>query len=102
MILAQLAWLVVLAVLLLVWGRALRRARDPTGHPVTGRGELLFAALLLFAAGLGGAWAWAGAVAADGLARIESGEPSAERSPARARLFLRHVQIPVGADGRAT
>src|SRR5262249_23569555 len=88
---AQTLWLAALAALVVLWARAVGRARAV--GPIA-RGEALAALLLGGALAAGAAAAPGGPVAAGGRAR---GRPRlaapAATGPARARLFLRHVQL---------
>src|SRR6187401_3031349 len=91
---AQLLWLAGLALLVAWWARQWRRARADEPAPVP-RGETLALAALIAGLAAGGAAAWGGLVAEEGLAVAARADGDA---PARARLFLRHVQLFFGAD----
>ncbi len=85
---AQLLWLAGIGLLAGVWAFFVRRrAAEPTPVP---RAAALGVVALALAVALGGAAAWGGLVADDGLRRAAEGNAGA---PARARLFLRHVQL---------
>src|SRR6185503_13165669 len=86
---AQLAWLVGFALLLVALVRATAAARVKPRDPV-GRVRVLAAALAVAVLGAGAIWTWSGSQARDGRDRIEAGQADA---PARARLFLRAVQL---------
>lgn len=95
----QLAWLfgfaVVLGMLVRATAAARQRPRDPVGRP-----GVLGHALAIAALGASGFWVWSGAQARDGRDRIEAATPTAD-APARARLFLRAVQLMAPRDGTA-
>src|SRR5262249_23965940 len=65
------------------------------------RGDLAALAALTLFLGVGGAFAWGALVAHEGLERVAAGPPR-DDDPARARLFLRYVQVPLPHDLRAT
>ena len=88
---AQLAWLAGFAGVLIALVRATAAARVRPRDPV-GRVRVLAAALAIAALGAGAFWAWSGGPARAGRDRIEAGGGELE-APARARLFLRAVQL---------
>lgn len=91
---AQLAWLIGFVVLLVALVRATAAARVRPRDAV-GRATVLAAALAVAALGAGAIWVWSGAQARDGRARIAAGGGDQLDAPARARLFLRAVQLMV-------
>lgn len=93
----QMGWLAGFAGLLALTVRAIRRARkDP--RAIVGRSTLLVYAALVGALGASAAWVWGGAFAHDGRDRIAAGGGAQAVAPARARLFVRAVQLAVGPD----
>src|SRR5262249_6589071 len=94
---AQILWLVGFCALALGFRRLARR----TGEAAASRGDLAALAALTLFLGVGGAFAWGALVAHEGLERVAAGPPR-DDDPARARLFLRYVQVPLPHDLRAT
>ncbi len=92
----QLAWLAGLAGLLALAVHATRRARREP-RAVVGRAGVLAAAVAVGGLGVAAAWVWSGAFAHDGRDRIAAGGRAQATAPARARLFVRAVQLAVGA-----
>ncbi|HUQ07927.1 MAG TPA: hypothetical protein VM261_35775 [Kofleriaceae bacterium] len=89
-------WLAGFAGLLALTVRAIRRARkDP--RAIVARATVLIYAVLVGALGVSAAWVWGGAFAHDGRDRIAAGGGAQASAPARARLFVRAVQLTVGA-----
>jgi len=95
-VISQLAWLVGFALLLVALVRATAAARLRPRDPV-GRVRVLATALAVGGLGVGAVWVWSGAQAREGRDRIEAGGPQVD-APARARLFLRAVQLLVPRD----
>jgi hypothetical protein len=96
----QMGWLAGFAGLLALTVRAIRRARkDP--RAIVARATILVYAVLVGALGVSAAWVWGGAFAHDGRDRIAAGGGAQASAPARARLFVRAVQLTVGAAGPA-
>lgn len=94
---AQVAWLAGFAALLGFLVRAIRRARKEPRAAVPRQIVLAYAALV-GVIGAGAAWAWGGAVAHDGRDRIAAAGGNQVDAPARARLFVRAVQLATPLD----
>jgi hypothetical protein len=94
---AQIVWLLGFGALALLW----RRAAARTDEAAAPRADLAALAGLTLLLGVGGAFAWGALVAREGLERVAAGPPR-DDDPARARLFLRYVQVPLPAELRAT
>ena len=92
----QLLWLAGFAALLALAIRATRRARREP-RTIVARGTVLASAAVVVTLGVAAAWSWGGAFAHDGRDRIAAGGGAQAVAPARARLFVRAVQLTVGA-----
>src|SRR5215470_3091149 len=92
---AQGVWIAGFLALVLLWLRAVRRGGDAAAP----RSHVAAAAALTLLLGVGGAFAWGALVAREGLERVAVPR---DEDPARARLFLRYVQVPLDAKLGAT
>ncbi len=98
--LAPLPWLAGFVLLLVALVRATATARVRP-RELVGRAPVLGAALAVAALGASAIWVWSGAPARDGRDRIAATGGDQVDAPARARLFLRAVQLMVPRLGGA-